>query len=123
MLIQCTGLQRFAVNQHELLKHGLWTADVTVMPDDQPVQIPADLQPVARALERVIETLRAQGTDEAQMPMQQPYALDDCAWVANRWCELLPMPVELKNRLLRLDTPLVRLELVSDLLERNGIST
>ena len=43
--------------------------------------------------------------------------------VANRWCELLPMTPELKNRLMTLDNPLVRLELVSDLLERNGIST
>jgi hypothetical protein len=33
------------------------------------------------------------------------------------------MPSELKNRLMSLDNPLVRLELVSDLLERNGIST
>ena len=42
-------------------------------------------------------------------------------WVANRWCELLPMQTELKQRLMELDSPLMRLELVSDLLARNGI--
>ena len=27
------------------------------------------------------------------MPLQPPWQLDDCGWVANRWCELLPLPV------------------------------
>ncbi|MBC7599607.1 MAG: peptidase S16, partial [Polaromonas sp.] len=36
--------------------------------------------------------------------------------------ELLPMPVELKQRLMELDNPLVRLELVTDILERTGIA-
>lgn len=123
MRIQCLGLQRFTVNQHELLKHGLWTAHVAMLPEDQRVAIPPDLQPVADTLARVMATLQAQGTAPEQMPMQPPYQLDDCAWVANRWCELLPMPLELKTRLMSLDNPLVRLELVSDMLERNGIST
>jgi Lon protease-like protein len=48
--------------------------------------------------------------------------MDDCGWVANRWCELLPMPLEVKHRLMSLDNPLVRLELVSDLLVRSGIA-
>jgi len=123
ILIQCTGLQRIEVTQHDLLPHGLWVANVTVLPEDQRVSIPDDLLPVANTLARVIATLQAQNTTEEQMPMQPPYLLDDCAWVANRWCELLPMTLEQKNRLMTLDNPLVRLELVSDLLERNGIST
>jgi len=123
MLIQCTGLQRFVVEKHELLKHGLWIANVRVLPDDQLVAVPGDLQPVADALHRVLSTLQQQGIAADQMPIQPPYVLDDCAWVANRWCELLPMALEHKHRLMTLDNPLVRLELVSDLLERNGIPT
>ena len=123
MLIQCIGLQRFTINRHELLRHGLFTADVTLLPDDQGVQIPPDLLAAAGTLRRVIDTLVAQGTPPDQMPIQQPYRTDDCAWVSNRWCELLPMSLEQKNRLMTLDNPLVRLELVSDLLEQNGIST
>jgi len=123
ILVQCTGQQRFEITRHELLRLGLWVAHVNLIPDDQRVPVPDDLQPVARTLARVINTLQAQGTAPEQMPIQPPYLLDDCAWVANRWCELLPMTPELKNRLMTLDNPLVRLELVSDLLERNGIST
>jgi Lon protease-like protein len=44
---------------------------------------------------------------------------DDCGWLANRWCEILPLPLELKQRLMQLDNPLVRLELVSDILAQN----
>jgi hypothetical protein len=35
---------------------------------------------------------------------------------------LLPLPPELKQRLMALDSPLMRLELVGDLLSRNGIT-
>lgn len=123
MLIQCTGQQRFQVAQHELLKHGLWVAQVQTLADDQPVAVPHDLEPVAQALQRVIYTLQLQGTAPEQMPIQTPYRLDDCAWVANRWCELLPINLALKHQLMALDNPLVRLELVSDLLEQHGIPT
>ena len=51
-----------------------------------------------------------------------PEQLGDCGWVANRWCELLPVPQELKQQLMQLDNPLVRLELVADVLDRTGIA-
>ena len=75
------------------------------------------------ALGKLIKTLQERDDVSAeQMPLLAPYRLDDCGWVANRWCELLPMPPELKQRLMELDNPLLRLELVSDILERTGIS-
>jgi uncharacterized protein len=122
-VIRCTGLQRFEISRREKLKHGLWVADVTRLPDDQSIPIPEDLQRVADALGGVIKTLQSRAVPTALMPLQPPYRLDDCAWVANRWCELLPMPLDLKQRMMALDNPLVRLELVSDMLERTGIAT
>ena len=122
MVIRCTGAQRFEISRREKLKHGLWIADVTRLEDDQPVAIPADLQGTADSLGRLIKSLQVRDIPQAQMPLQAPYRLDDCGWVSNRWCELLPMPLELKQRLMQLDNPLMRLELVSDILERTGIS-
>jgi Lon protease-like protein len=104
------------------LKHGLWVADVERMPADTEVAVPEDLQPTAEALRRLIESLRARAPEDT-LPLQEPWRLDDCGWVANRWCELLPLPVELKQRLMELDNPLVRLELVSDVLTRTGITS
>lgn len=123
MMIRCTGMQRFRMTRHEKLKHGLWAADVSPFPNDLAVRIPHDLQGVATALSNLINTLLARALPLAQMPVQPPYQLDDCGWVANRWCELLPMPLEHKQRLMELDNPLVRLELVSDMLARSGIAT
>ena len=122
MRIECTGMQRFKITRREKLKHGLWIADVTQLDSDLTVGIPTDLQKAADALGKLIQNLQGRELRADQMPLQAPYRLDDCGWVANRWCELLPMPLELKQRLMVLDNPLLRLELVCDILERTGIS-
>lgn len=122
MVISCMGAQRFEISHREKLRHGLWIADVTRLEDDQSVKIPDDLQHTANALDKLIKTLQARAVPTARMPFLAPYRLDDCGWVANRWCELLPIQVELKQRLMQLDNPLLRLELVNDILERTGIS-
>jgi uncharacterized protein len=121
LMIRCTGQQRFQISQHEQLKHGLWTANVTLLAPDLAVPIPPDLQNVATALSNVLDSLNArQGASEP--PVLKPYQLNDCAWVANRWCELLPLPPLIRQQMMALDNPLVRLELVSDVLQRTGIA-
>lgn len=122
MVIQCTGIQRFEISRHEKLKTGLWVADVIRLEDDKRFRIPDDLQKTADALGKLIKNLQERDIPAGQMPLLAPYQLDDCGWVANRWCELLPMPPALKQRLMELDNPLLRLELVCDILERTGIS-
>ena len=122
MMIRCVGTQRFEISAREKLRHGLWIANVTRLDGDQPVPIPDDLQRTADALGKLIKSLQERRVPDDQMPLLAPYQLDDCGWVANRWCELLPMPLELKQRLMELDNPLVRLELVSDILDRTGIA-
>ncbi len=122
MTIRCAGAQRFRISNREKLRHGLWIADVTRLDDDISIKVPDDLQASANALGKLIKSLQQREVPNEQMPLTAPYRLDDCGWVANRWCELLPMPLELKQRLMELDNPLVRLELISDILERTGIS-
>jgi Lon protease-like protein len=121
MVIRCVGSQRFRVDRHERLNHGLWVADVTRIDDDQPTPIPDDLLRVADALDKVIVSLKSRGMPESQLPFQSPHHLDDCAWVANRWCELLPLPPAQKQQMMALENPLVRLELVGDVLLKAGI--
>lgn len=123
MLVRATGAQRFRITASDQLKHGLWVADVERMAPDMAVAVPEDLQPTSEALNRLIQSLQQKADPPGPMPLQPPWKLDDCGWVANRWCELLPLPVALKQRLMELDNPLVRLELVSDVLARTGITT
>jgi uncharacterized protein len=121
MLVRAIGQQRFRITASDQLKHGLWIADVEQIDPDLPVTVPDDLKPTADALERLINSLQLKQDNPGPMPLLPPWKLDDCGWVANRWCELLPLPVALKQRLMELDNPLVRLELVSDVLTRTGI--
>jgi hypothetical protein len=83
--------------------------------------VPPDLQHVSAALGKLIRSLQDRGIPPEDLPMQPPYQLEDCGWVANRWCELLNLPLEIRQRMMVLDNPLLRLELVGDMLERNGI--
>ncbi|MDM0114328.1 LON peptidase substrate-binding domain-containing protein [Variovorax sp. J22R133] len=123
--IECIGTQRFRAHVSTQQKNGLWMAEVEMLPDDVPLSVPDDLANAATALRRVVDTLearrQAEGKLDMRLPLEPPWHFDDCGWVANRWCELLPMPTEFKQRLMELDSPLLRLELVSDLLVRNGI--
>lgn len=122
LMIRATGAQRFRIRSSDQLKHGLWVADVERVAADLAVPIPDDLKPTATALENLIHSLQEKAGPQGHLPLQAPWRLDDCGWVANRWCELLPLPVTLKQRLMELDNPLVRLELVSDVLSRTGIA-
>jgi hypothetical protein len=126
MQIECTGTQRFRVHSSELQRHGLWIADAEIMPDDVALEVPQDLRHTADSLRRLLAALeerrRMEGNEAMRLPIQTPYRFEDCGWVANRWCELLPVQPELKQRLMELDSPLMRLELVGDLLARTGIA-
>ena len=118
----CRGSQRFRITQRSHLPHGLWIADVGHIDPDLMVPIPQDLRKASTALAQVLHTLKQRDPDTPTAIVPTAAQLDDCGWVANRWCELLPVPLELKQRLMELDNPLVRLELVADVLERTGIA-
>ncbi len=118
----CRGSQRFRITQRSHLPHGLWIADVGHIDPDLTVPIPQDLRKASTALAQVLHTLKQRDPETPTAIVPTAAQLDDCGWVANRWCELLPVPLELKQRMMELDNPLVRLELVGDVLERTGIA-
>jgi uncharacterized protein len=122
MMIRASGAQRFRITASDQLRHGLWVADVERLAPDMSVPIPDDLKVTSQALAKLIRSLESKVDAPQHMPLQGPWQLDDCGWVANRWCELLPLSLQLKQRLMELDNPLVRLELVSDVLSRTGIA-
>lgn len=122
MTIGCTGTQRFRIRSREQLKHGLWVADVELLSDDVQVDVPGDLESVAATLREVVKSMVDRAGRPLEMPFQPPYRWDDCGWLANRWCELLPLGAEQKQRLLELENPLLRLELVADVLDQTGLA-
>lgn len=122
-VIRCLGQQRFRTSRIERLKHGLWIADVSHLPDDSTVAVPEELSTCRTLLESVLARMPADTQADLFRGQAGEAQLSDCSWLANRWCQLLPLPLEMKQRLLELDSPLIRLELVSDLIDKLGLSS
>jgi len=119
--ISCIGTTRFQVKSAEQLKHGLWMAEVDAVAEDMVVPVPTEQQDVANALGALIRSLQKKQISTAKMPLAPPYRLDEAGWVANRWCELLRLDLEEKQRLLLQENPVLRLELIQDVLSENGL--
>jgi hypothetical protein len=119
--VLCRGSSRFHVESAGRRANGLWMAEVQVLQDDHDVHIPSDLRGAADALDRVLASLH--DVPQQRWPVQPPFRLDDCGWVANRWCELLPLPNQQKHNMLMLDNPVIRLELLHDVLDEHGLIT
>ena len=107
--LRCAGGLRFKLRQSALRRDdGLWMAPVQLMaPDPARAPGPAMLQTVT-ALAEAIRKLQERDAE----PFARPYRLDDAGWVANRWCELLPLPAAAKQKLMELQDPVIRLSLV-----------
>ncbi len=120
-VIRCVGQQRFRTTRIERLKHGLWIADVSYLPEDSVVKVPQELDSCRVLFESVLAKMSGDVKADLFRGNAGEEQLSDCSWLANRWCQLLPLPPAMKQRLLELDSPLIRLELVSDLLEKLGI--
>jgi uncharacterized protein len=118
--INCVGGKRFSIISTQQQTGGLWVAQVQAIEADMVIPVPTELLDTVTALRHVINTLESQANEASFMPIAKPYLFDDCGWVANRWCELIPMQPAQRHRLLTLDNPLIRLELVHDLLDAGG---
>ncbi len=120
-IIRCKAKQRFRIQHTEQLKHGLWVGDVESLDDDVAIGVPDDIQSAVHAMQRLVDSLHARGMTSEDFPFDTPYSYNDCSWLSNRWCELLSLPSELKQRLMELDSPLMRLELVNDILTKQSV--
>jgi Lon protease-like protein len=123
LLIRCRGGRRFRLLRSEQMKHGLWTGEVEYLDEDPVVAVPPDLVHVRTGLQRLLQHMQAQAQPGDELPIQTPLSWDDCGWLAHRWCDILPVSPQLKQQFLGVESPLLRLELVGDLLARLKIGT
>ena len=114
--IRARGTRRFRLLDSRCLSHGLWVGRPELLPVDATVPVPDDLAQAARQLQHLLAGWTERAATE-ELPVQPPYGWDDAGWLANRWAELLPMPAEERQRLMAMDNPLLRLELVVDRLD------
>ena len=115
--LRCHGGQRFELRAAHQRSDGLWLAATREIAPDEPALPAPECLGSVTALGRAISALDAQG----HSPILAPYRLDDAGWVANRWCELLPIPLPTRLKLMALPDAQARLMLVDGFLRRHGI--
>jgi uncharacterized protein len=119
--VWCRGLERFQIHSSQQRSDGLWRGQVQDLPAEPHMPVPEHLQYLAPQIQSALMTLSAEDSLLPHWP--QPWTLDDCAWLSHRWCELLPLPLAMKYRLFTLREPLMRLELVGDMVESTPSGT
>jgi uncharacterized protein len=115
--VRCRGTQRFAVEQRRQQADGLWLGSTRALPNDALLAPPPALLEAVRGLASAIASLKGRGSE----PFLAPHRFDDSGWVANRWCEILPISTVAKQKLMELPDPMVRLQLVDDFLRSRGV--
>lgn len=115
--VAARGGSRFTLHEPTQRPDGLWVARTEAIADDAPLEPSASQRAAVRGLADAIAALRAQGAT----PFLEPHRLDDAGWVANRWCELLPIPTAAKYALMTLTGPGDRLRLVDEYLRAQSV--
>jgi Lon protease-like protein len=108
--VRCHGGRRFRMlAEAERQPGGLWVAPkVELLATDGARSPGPAMHGTVKALASAIAGLQGQGRD----PFDGPHRFDDAGWVANRWCELLPIQLAAKQKLMELEDPVIRLSLV-----------
>ncbi len=113
VMVWCRGVEKFRIEATQQRSDGLWTGQVQALPPEPTVQVPDDLQHLSVQMHEVLTQLSAQPSEVPHWA--EAWRLQDCSWLSNRWGELLPLPLQMKYRLFALQEPLVRLELIGDM--------
>lgn len=109
------GGERFRVLSRRVGISGLMRAEVALLPSEVPMpQIPA-------ALARVVTLLRAVIEDLGERAPPKPHRFSDTDWIGYRWCEVLPIPLLARQKLLELEDSVSRLEIIDRFLAQKGL--
>lgn len=125
LLLRTRGGKRFRILQtRELTDHRL-EARIEIMATDALAPVSDIHVRCATALKTVIDDINTKAqltqSDAFDSPFVQPVQLDDADWVANRWCEILPIPLKARQKLLELDDAQARLKIVYQYLQQHRI--
>ena len=116
--VRCVGGSRFRLGEAPRQRpNGLWEAPAELIEADTARLPELSLQPTVEALQQALTTLLAQDVK----PFAEPLQWRDAGWVANRWCELLPITLAAKQRLMELEDPAIRLQLVDEFLRSKQV--
>ena len=132
--IRTVGGDRFRLLASESQPNGLLVGEIDLIEADEDQPIPDEHRPCVDLLTRIIEDMSAQLAEKrrtgeaadtspvlAQLPFEEPYQLESSAWVSNRLCEVLPVPLKAKQKLMELTDAATRLEIVHTYLKQHSV--
>lgn len=129
--VRAVGRQRFRVIASSTEANGLRIAEVEWIEDDPDQPIAPEHSPCVELLGRIIDDLRTQSAERrresqdddvlARLPFEEPFLMQSSSWVSNRLCEVLPVPLKAKQKLMELEDGRARLEIVHTYLKQHAV--
>jgi Lon protease-like protein len=132
--IRAVGQDRFRLLRTETQADGLVLGDVELIDPDDDAPVPAEHRPCVELLSRILDDLRVQYEERrsaedaseqddalARFPFAEPFHMESSAWVSNRLCEVLPVPMKAKQRLMELTDAPTRLQIVHTYLKQHSV--
>jgi Lon protease-like protein len=120
-MTKSSGTQRFKLLNSQQESNGLWIGEIELLANDPVTPIPEEHQKVVKLLNEIISVIQSEDL-LGESPFKKPFKIDDCGWVSNRLAELLPISLAQKNHLLAQTNPRIRLDLVTEIIEDDGLS-
>jgi len=126
LLLRTRGGERFRVLETRRLANEQLEARIEMIATDEHTQAISDAHiRCAKALKAVVDRIQAQGQDEQGedfiSPFAAPLQFDQSGWVANRWSEILPIPLKARQKLLELEDASSRLAIIHQYLQQHKI--
>lgn len=125
LLLRVEGGERFRILQTRVLTDQRLEGRIEMIEPDPAVAVSEIHLRCATTLKIVMEDINLKGRSEHGAafvsPFAEPHQLDNAAWVGNRWCEILPIPIKARQKLLELNDAGVRLEIVYQYLQQHEI--
>jgi Lon protease-like protein len=125
LLLRIEGGARFRILETRVLDNKRLEARVETLPPDELPSVSDAHLACARSLKIVIDEINAKGRADQGDDFESPFAdmirLDEAGWVANRWCEILPIPLKARQKLMELEDAESRLSVVHQYLRQHKI--
>lgn len=123
LMIRTRGEHRFRIGASRVLADQRREAQVALLPLDEATAPSAMHVRCATSLKLVTDDFEQRATQDPQYAdmFAMPLRFDEAGWVANRWCEILPIPLKARQKLLEVDDPRVRLSIIFAYLEQHKI--
>ncbi|MDP3636425.1 MAG: LON peptidase substrate-binding domain-containing protein [Azonexus sp.] len=114
LMVTAQGGRRFRIIESRTGPDNLLVAAVEMLADVLPAALPPERQRLLPLLRRVVKDLGSERIPE-------PHRYDDAEWVGYRITEVLPIQNLAKQKLLELEDPLARLEILEKFLDQRHL--